>query len=322
MISDCGPEWRLFRMKHSPRITCFNSLAICLLTLGASSAHAQFSFCNGLTLPRSYVTGGSNEVMGDVALVCTSVAATPSTLTVDYFLTPNAGSGMLTSSLAFVVAPTRTQSGSSITFTFTPSSGDQTFSIFGVGVNATFITGTISAGWSGSPFFFTSSSGSVGIASTESNLLVTGIKGRVDIAGGGTGAGGTQVLIPISARMFTGVTANSLSFQLTVSRNGTAPALSGTLSFNKSASLPAPGIDTAGGSDVITVTWGGGLSLTGTTALGNIVMTIPANVSNQNSYTLRITQASSSVGTIYAGPTNIVTTTAAPKKGRRQLTGE
>ena len=293
-----------------------------LLVLGSPQARAQAS-CNASTLNRVYVSGGSNELMGDIAISCiTSVSSVQTTLTASYSAPVTTGTGMMTSSLPFVVAPTRAQVGDSITFTFTPSAGTQSFVIFGVGVNATFAGSAVNASWSGSNFFFTNVFGQVGLATTESNLVAAGTKGRVDSTGGLSGVGSAQVLIPITAKMFSGVTSNSLSFQLRIIPNGTAPALSGTLAFNGSPSLPAPGVDTSGGANLITVTWGGGLSLTGTTPLGSVVMTIPGNVTSQHSYTLLVSQASSSAGTMYGGPTYILTTTAAPKFGRRQTISE
>ena len=76
-----------------------------------------------------------------------------------------------------------------------------------------------------------------------------------------------------------GVTIDNLSFGVRITPNGSAPALTGSLSFNNSLAAP-PTFALPSGSDAISVAWLTlfNPALSGTVAVGSIAMTIPDHV--------------------------------------------
>ena len=145
-------------------------------------------------------------------------------------------------------------------------------------------------------------------------------------AGGGSGAPGSAVNIPVTLNLNAGTTVETLTFGVEIVANGPAPALTGMLSFTKDSSLPAPNlVDTGAGPNLIAVAW---LSppfappLSGMKSLGVITMTIPITAQNGQSYTVRVTGASATLGdsvvTLTPGPNVAVNVVVPPGGGGRR----
>ena len=145
-------------------------------------------------------------------------------------------------------------------------------------------------------------------------------------ATGGSGAPGSAFNIPVTLSLNTGVNVDTLSFGVRITPTGSPlpPALTGTLSFTKDASLPAPSIvDTGAGPDRIGVAWllpPISPALTGTKALGVLTMTVPANAQPGQTYTIQVTGASGALGgatnvTLTPGLSATLTVTAPPSGG-------
>lgn len=141
-------------------------------------------------------------------------------------------------------------------------------------------------------------------------------------ATGGSGLPGSAFNIPVTVSLDTGVTLDTLSFGVRIVPEGAAPALTGTLSFTKDASLPAPNIiDTGSGPNLIAVAWllpPISPALTETRSLGFITMTIPASAQAGQTYTIQVAGALGQLGstdvTLTPGP-NATLTVAAPSGG-------
>ena len=148
---------------------------------------------------------------------------------------------------------------------------------------------------------------------------------------GGSGAPGTAFQIPVTLTLNAGVTISTLSFGVEIIANSPAPALAGTLSFTKDASLLAPTlIDTGAGPNLIAVAW---LSpafnplLSGTKNLGFITLTIPGSAQNGQTYTIQVSGATATSETsgveLTPGPNAALTVAGSvPAKRRGQLISE
>jgi hypothetical protein len=113
-----------------------------------------------------------------------------------------------------------------------------------------------------------------------------------------TGPAGGEARIPITLTMNSGVSVDGLAFGLKVEPNGTAPALSGQLSFVKEAAMAEPALTDAG-LNTFSVGWMGLVQpLEGTVRLGEVVVPIPSLATDGQTYTVRITGASGSRGTV------------------------
>jgi hypothetical protein len=125
---------------------------------------------------------------------------------------------------------------------------------------------------------------------------------------------GSAARIPITATMESRVSVDQLSFGLSVLANVSAPALTANLSFQPDPAVPAPMVDTSGGVGSITVSWQGvAPALSGTIKLGEVLVPVPATATGGQSYTVQITAASASLaGTsvpILKGPNALLTVT-------------
>lgn len=310
-------------MKRQNVIFCSLAMALSLLSFGAIGAFAQ-GFCSTSSVPTLVSPTGTNEVLGSIVLYnCTGISSTASVITAGISAPVTPGTGLLISSVPFVVAPTLSQSGNVLTFRFTPAAGSSSFTILGIGANiaASGITfpSQVSALLTTSPFFITNNFLNVAIPGTSV------VQGRLDTVAGLSGLPGSTVNIPVSLNLNSGVTANSLSFTLKIVANGTAPALTGSLVFNKAITLPAPTTSTSG-SDVIQVSWPSGLSLSGASSLGTVAMVIPPGAFGGPTYTLWLTTASATSGgsnlIMDIGPTNTLNVTFVAKKRPGQIVSE
>jgi len=126
---------------------------------------------------------------------------------------------------------------------------------------------------------------------------------------------GTTARIPITVTIDSGVSVDCLSFGLSVFANGSAPALSSNLAFQQDPAVAVPTVDTSGGVGSITVSWQGlAPALSGTVKLGEVLAAIPATATGGQSYTVQVTAASASLaGTavpLLKGPNALVTVTS------------
>jgi subtilase family serine protease len=129
-------------------------------------------------------------------------------------------------------------------------------------------------------------------------LAVATAQGYV-LAQSAQGAPGAAAAISIVLTLDSGVSVDSLAFGLSALPDSAAPALGAALTFTKDASLPDPNLldsDTT----AISVGWMG-LSpvISGPTKLlGQVLVTIPPGAVENQTYTLHVTGASGSVGSI------------------------
>jgi len=127
---------------------------------------------------------------------------------------------------------------------------------------------------------------------------------------------GATARIPITVTVESSLSVDRLSLALSVFANGSAPALTGPLSFQQDPGLSAPTVNTSGGAGAITVTWQNqSPALAGTVKLGEVLAPVSATATGGQSYTVQNTAASASlVGTsvpILKGPDVLLTVTAA-----------
>jgi uncharacterized protein (TIGR03437 family) len=116
----------------------------------AISAWAELGFsqgvCTSTSTPTQVRAEGTVEVLGSIVLSCAGVSAAPTYITVMVGATLSPASAapdnmttfplpVLTSTAAFGVAPTASVSGNSVTFSFTPAAGPQTFTISKIRAN-------------------------------------------------------------------------------------------------------------------------------------------------------------------------------------------
>jgi sugar lactone lactonase YvrE len=112
------------------------------------------------------------------------------------------------------------------------------------------------------------------------------------------GAPGGIARVPITLALNSGVTVDGLAFGVAVTPSGLSPVLTNRLSFNKGASMPQPTqIDTGAAANLMSVSWlGMTVALSGTVTLGEVAVMIPASAVDGQSYGVRITGASASLG--------------------------
>lgn len=312
----------MFKLKRNSLLAA--AVMIMLSLLGSRKLHGQMTALTVTSLSMQVSASGTNEPMGEVAFTClTPISAYPYELAIAYSAPVTSGTGMMTSSLPFLVPPERSQSGSTLIFRFTPSAGMCNFVVRGIGANASVAGGGAIYATVLGYYPLTFSNPSVQVAVLGTNPF---IKGRIDTPIGLSGAPGNQVQIPVTLTLNAGVNADTASFQLDVIPDGLSPGLTGTLSFNKNASLPNPAVDTSEGPQRIRVTWAGGLGLSGTIVLGNVILTIPPQAYGNHSYILSFSSSSFSYGggpvSVWWGPTNKLSVNAPLKKRRGQTLGQ
>jgi hypothetical protein len=114
-------------------------------------------------------------------------------------------------------------------------------------------------------------------------------------AGPAVALAGNSAKSPITAQLPAGVSLDSLSMIVAVTPVGSAPALSGTLTFSAASGQPSPAVSNAG-SGAITLTYSHLTTpLSGTLHLGDVTITVPANASVGQSYTIHVTVVSASL---------------------------
>jgi hypothetical protein len=123
--------------------------------------------------------------------------------------------------------------------------------------------------------------------------------GTVGIASA-SGSPGGSARIPVTLSMNSPATVDSVAFGLRVEAVGTAPALTDALSLAKDAAMAEPTFsDTSAGPGTISVGWLSlATALSGTVRLGEVVVPIPALAADGQTYTVRITGASGSLGAV------------------------
>jgi hypothetical protein len=123
--------------------------------------------------------------------------------------------------------------------------------------------------------------------------------GTVGIASA-SGSPGGSARIPVTLSMSGPATVDSVAFGLRVEAVGTAPALTDALSFAKDAAMAEPTFsDTSAGPGTTSVGWLNlATALGGTVRLGEVLVPIPALAVDGQTYTVRITGASGSLGSV------------------------
>ena len=119
--------------------------AVLLLSTGGKFASAQ-GVCSVASSPAQLRWEGTVEALGPISLTCTGVASVRATITVTVDAPLVLASGtpdnlttfpaaILTSNVGFVLAPTASSVNNSVTFSFFPLAGSQTFIISGIRAN-------------------------------------------------------------------------------------------------------------------------------------------------------------------------------------------
>jgi len=123
--------------------------------------------------------------------------------------------------------------------------------------------------------------------------------GTVGIAAA-SGSPGGSARIPVTLSMNGPATVDSVAFGLRVEAVGTAPALTDALSLAKDAAMAEPTFsDTSAGPGTISVGWLSlATALSGTVRMGEVVVPIPALATDGQTYAVRITGASGSLGAV------------------------
>jgi hypothetical protein len=114
------------------------------------------------------------------------------------------------------------------------------------------------------------------------------------VAGSLTAAAGGRVLLPVTLSLNSGITIDSLLFNIQITPQGAAPALTGTPGFVSDSSLPTP--VATGSSNGITVCWPPSLTpaLSGTKLLGYVTVSVPVSAADGALYSVRVTAAGAS----------------------------
>ena len=115
------------------------------------------------------------------------------------------------------------------------------------------------------------------------------------VAGSLTAAAGGRVLLPVTLSLNSGITIDGLLFNIQITPQGIAPALTGTPGFVGDSLLPAP--VTTGSSNGITVSWAPSLTpaLLGTRLLGYVTVSVPVSAADGALYSVRVTAAGASM---------------------------
>jgi hypothetical protein len=131
-------------------------------------------------------------------------------------------------------------------------------------------------------------------------------------------AAGSGVSCPVSLSLGAGVTLDNLTFGVSITPNGSAPALTaGQLSF--SDSIGGAFKNTGGTNNAIGVMWSGlSPALSGSLAAGSVGFSLPAAAITGQTYSVVITGPSASLGdtvvSLSTGATNTVTIPALPSQ--------
>ena len=132
----------------------------------------------------------------------------------------------------------------------------------------------------------------------------TGLSGGVPVGSitveNATGSPGGTARVRVTLNLNSGFSVDSLSFGIGVAPNGAAPALTDDLSFVAATGMPpSPLTPTGPGPGLISVSW---LSLpaalSGTVRLGEVVVPIPALATEGQTYRVRVTGVSVSLGMV------------------------
>jgi hypothetical protein len=113
------------------------------------------------------------------------------------------------------------------------------------------------------------------------------------------GAPGGTARIAVALTLDSGTSVDNLAFGLRLDANGGAPALTDALSFEKDAAMAAPFmVDVGAGPGSISVSWLNlSAALSGSVRLGAVVVPVPALATEGQTYTVRVTGATGSLGT-------------------------
>jgi len=113
-------------------------------------------------------------------------------------------------------------------------------------------------------------------------------------AGSLIAAAGGRLLLPVTLSLNSGITIDSLLFNIQITPQGAAPALTGTPGFVSDSSLPTP--VATGSSNGITVCWPPSLTpaLSGTKLLGYVTVSVPVSAADGALYSVRVTAAGAS----------------------------
>jgi len=144
--------------------------------------------------------------------------------------------------------------------------------------------------------------------------------GAISVAGSPSGTPGTTVSVPIQLSLNPGVMADTLSFGVSVTAQGGAPALVGTGGSNElnfsPGSLPAPNTIDRGVAGSISVLWSTAFTpVSGSVSIGNVTLAIPAGATSGQSYAVVVTGGSATLSpstpvSITAGAAGTVFVTA------------
>jgi hypothetical protein len=127
------------------------------------------------------------------------------------------------------------------------------------------------------------------------------------------GTPGGAVRVPVTLVANSGISADKIAFSLQVTPNGSAPALSGTLSFAPDNALGTPTTtDTSGGAGLLSVGWlSPATTVGGTQHLGDVLITTPSTAAVGHTYSVQVTGASASLASssvaLSAGSSSTVT---------------
>jgi sugar lactone lactonase YvrE len=109
-------------------------------------------------------------------------------------------------------------------------------------------------------------------------------------------AQGGSFSIPVALTLNGSRTVNNITFGVQIVPVGSAPALTGSLSFTSGLSS-APVVATAGTTNSVAVLWNGlSSAVSGTTILGFITGTLPGNSTGGTAYSIQLTGAGGSLG--------------------------
>ena len=127
-------------------------------------------------------------------------------------------------------------------------------------------------------------------ASTSTDNTISFVPGGTIAVGATAGLPGSTVAVPISLTFTPGTTINLLDLVVQIVAVGSAPSLSGVLTFEPSSGVPVPTTVSADGSNGIEIYWGSSFSLNGT-SIGNVKVTIPQAATSGEVYLVHILQA-------------------------------